>query len=1038
MVLLRFVVVVVVVAGGLACSPALVGPPAATACSSSQPCSAPEVCADGNCVQPCTQGSCTSGLCEESSGRCVECREDVDCGAARVCNTFTNLCTTPTTGCTSDDECDTGARCDTIKASCVECLDSLDCADGFSCDQLTRTCAAQQGCINDGDCDNDVCEPTQHLCVQCFLPAHCPSGECDTVTSTCLATCDDDDDTEPNEGAQAATLASGAEHSGSICPGDVDEFLFQGSGSVDAVLTVDGGRLALQLKDDAGAVLSSGAAALSIDGLAQGTYRLVVRGLDDDVEADYLLKLTVAPDVACVELDAEDNDSSGSALDIPSSGALRSGSICDGDVDFWTFDADVGDDVTVSVTPGDGSGVVSIDVLDGNTILASGAAGSDAVVDNAPGAALFVRVQASDGDVGYSLRVTTAAAPPQCIQQDAEPNDTEAQARPLTPDTTQSGQICAADIDQWRFTANALDDATVTLTGSNVRARLLDSDGAVVGEGTTSFTAVDVDAGNLRVEVSGASSSVEAAYTVRVTLSPEPAPDPCVEGGLEPDSRSTPRALAADGTPASGRVCTTESDFFGFTVPAGNTRTVGVSARFTDADGDLDLRLLDVTGATITSSAGVTDEELIIRDLAPGDYVVEIFGFAGAVNTYSVSATIVTCTEDAFEPNDSADKAFPASARSFSATRCPQNDDFYGVRLETGDALDASLTGAGLTMQLVSSTGTVLQGDVVDGLDRRLQVSALPAGRYGLRVTGSALNAVSYTLAPTITADPARCVDDSAEPNNASTTNFLLDSAALADGSYELSGLTMCESSNDFFAVDVAGAKSLRAFLVHDLSADLDVEVLEQRGTSGLYRSLGSAVSLAGFLDEVAGQMNVGGRVVVRVAEFGTMPAAGLPYTLGLEVGDPQNAACVDDRFDTWTSTEDDGATLVFRTHNNDASTDVDIGDTVHTAPIDLSPPETLGQLRICPDNSDFFKVQVAANQRLAVDVVYVHDDDADIDLQVFEQGSATALDCPTLQCDGVDGNEHFDVTPTTATTYFIEVFGFAGSSNRYNLTVSN
>ena len=54
--------------------------------------------------------------------------------------------------------------------------------------------------------------------------------------------------------------------------------------------------------------------------------------------------------------------------------------------------------------------------------------------------------------------------------------------------------------------------------------------------------------------------------------------------------------------------------------------------------------------------------------------------------------------------------------------------------------------------------------------------------------------------------------------------------------------------------------------------------------------------------------MNVGGRLLVRVTEFGTQPAAGLPYGLGLEVSDAPNLACVDDRFDTWTGTTSSGA----------------------------------------------------------------------------------------------------------------------------------
>lgn len=742
-----------------------------------------------------------------------------------------------------------------------------------------------------------------------------------------------------------------------------------------------------------------------------------------------------APQV-CTEVDAEENDNAATALTLPTNGSLRGGSICGADVDFYKFTVASGDDVVVSVVPGEGAGVVTADVLSGATVLDTAGAGNDAAVDNATAGTLNVRVQSRGGDVGYSLRVTTSAAPPQCVQTDAEPNNTETEARPLTA-ATQNGQICAGDVDQWRFTTNALDDINVVLSGNNVRARLFNAGGAVVAEGTGTFSGVDVDAGVHRVEVKGTSGTIESAYSVTVDVVTEPEPDVCAEGGLEPDSRTAPRTLTTDGSPQNGRACADESDFFGFTI-SGGANDVALSTRFIDADGDIDVRLLDSTGALITNSAGVADEELIIRNLAAGSYVLEVFGFSGAENIYTVSASIITCTEDDFEPNNSASSAVPIAAGAVTATRCPQNDDFFGIRLETGDTLDARLVGAGLTMQLVSTVGTVLQADAADGANRRLQVSTLPAGRYALRITGAGATAATYTLTPTITPSPSRCVDDGAEPNNASDAAFALDGASLADGSYDLSTLNMCEGSNDFFAVDLAGSKSVRVFLDHDTASDLDVEVLEQRGTSGLYRSLGRAIALSGFEDEVGGLMNAGGRVVVRVAEFGTMPTAGLPYTLGLEVGDPPNFGCVDDKFDTWTSTDDASGARITRTHTNDDDVDPNTSDNIIVAPNDLSPPESLPQLRICPNNSDFFRVQVAANQKLNVDVNYVHSDSRDIDIRVFEQGVATALSCPTLQCDGVDGTEHFDITPTAAKTYFIEVLGFQGSENRYDLSVTN
>jgi hypothetical protein len=1031
---------------GVGCDPSQVGPPDVAPCSISQPCGDGLVCADGNCVAACTLDSCgAAGFCDEATGVCVQCRDNVDCGPGLVCNAFTRQCTGDVAGCTQNSDCDRGF-CDVSKGSCVECLQTSDCGEGQRCDDLTRSCITDQGCTSDFNCSGTtpVCELSTQVCVQCFVDAHCASGSCDTLSKTCLASCVDGDETEPNsalQGGSPAAIVTGSEHSGSICPADVDEFSFSGEGAISASLIVDGGRLTLTLLNSQGTVLATGATSVSVPTAPAGAFRLRVEGADADVEADYLLRLTVVPPAVCTEIDAEPNNASFAAIDLPTNGTARSGTVCGDDVDFWKVSTAAGDDVSVSLVPGTGAGVAAITLESiSGTVLGSGTAAAPATITGAAGGDVFVRVRATGGDVDYSLRATVSSAPPQCVQTDPEPNDQPAQAPAVASATLLTGQICAADVDQWRFNAAALDDVVVALTGSNVRARVFDASGAVVGEGTTTFTITDVDAGAYRVEVRGALSSTEAAYTLRVTLTPEPVADPCTEGGLEPDAFGSPRVVAADGSVAAGRICADDADFFRFTIGAASS--VGISVRFVDDDGDLDVRLSDSTGQ-ITTSAGVSDEELIIRDLAAGSYTVEVFGFSGAINTYTVAVSTVSCTEDAFEPNNSMTRATPVASAAIAAVRCPTNDDFYAIRLESGDVLDANLVGSGLTLSLLSSAGAVLQSDEANGQNRRLQASSLPPGRYGLRVTGSGVNATSYTLTPTITPTPARCVDDGAELNNATDAAFALDASVLADGSYALSKLVMCDGvvNVDFFAIDVPANRTLRVALSHATTADLDIEVLEQRGQSGLYRSIARAVSLAGTLDVVQGQVNAATRFLIRVDEFGTQPAAGLPYSVGIELSEPQNASCVDDRFDTWTSTDDADV----RTHRNDAITDPVTTDLIRIAPTQLSPPEALAAMRICPSNPDFYSMSLTQGQAFQVDATYVDSLGRDIDIRVFgPDGSNTPDDADTQvdllscsTCSGVTGNERFVGTAPRTGTYFVEVFGFSAGENSYDLSVT-
>ena len=1035
-----FSVVVVGLLGLTGCNPTSVGPGGAP-CSATVPCADGESCVDGACATACTAESCTNGFCDTASGSCIECRSAEDCGPGQVCN-GENVCSIALAGCVGDGDCGRGF-CDVSSGACVDCRADTDCGINQACDSVSRTCVAQTGCSTDANCaaPTAVCDVDRRVCVQCLGDADCGAGRCDTVSSTCLAGCTDGDETEPNEGANAVSLVSGGEHSGRICSDDVDEFVFTASGSIAANITVDGAVLTLTLLNAAGTTLSTSGTNVGVADQPQGTYRLRVSGAVD-VEADYLLRLTITPPPVCTELDTEPNNTVAAALSLPTSDTLRSGSICGSDVDLWAFAVNAGDDVTVSLVAGEGSGTPSF-VLQTTTgtELARGTAAASAVIDNAAAGTVIVRVSATD-DVGYSLRASTSAAPPVCTQIDAEPNDLPTQALPVASGTTLNGQICAADIDQWRFSANANDDLTVTLTGSNVRARVFDSGGGVVAEGTTSFTSSDLAAGNYRIEIKGTTTSTQAAYTVTVTLTPEPAADPCQEGGLEPDSATSPRAIAIDGTIAAGRICAADTDFYRFVVD--ETRVVAISTKFTHVavTGDIDIRLKDSAGTVVTTSAGTSDEELISRSLTAGTYTVEVFGFQSSANTYTISVTAApaNCTDDAFEPNDSVARAMPISGRAVSGVRCPTNDDFYALRLENGDALDMRLTGAGLTMSLLSTTGAVLQNDAADGANRRLQLSGITAGRYVVRITGSAVSSASYTLTPTIVPSPVRCIDDGAEANNTTSAPFVVDTSFLADGSYDLSGLTMCASNQDVFALDIGAGRTARFSLAHDTASDLDMEVLEQRGTSGLYRTLARGIEFAGSLDVVAGNINTATRVFVRVSEFG-VPAAGLPYSLGVVVGTPAGS-CVNDRFDSWTGTSDGG--LV--TFNNNARSDVSLDDVVTTVPTPLSAPEELPGMQICNGDVDVFAVTMTVGQRLSVSVTYPHATDADIDLRVFgpdDSNSPADSDAqvdllPCSTCNLSSGTETFAFTATKAGQHFIEVFEFLNDGkNNYQLAVT-
>lgn len=1017
--LLFFVLTMVLAAGCPAESE-----PNSGGCGPLQACAGDLVCQEGTCLARCQSvDDCESGICDIGTGLCLECLSNEDCGNGLVCNQFTNRCVVASLGCTNDAECG-DLRCDTAKGACVDCLGASDCAAGAQCDIDTATCITPQGCGSDSDCSDSVCDPNKSECVECYTAAHCASGVCDTITSTCVIVCTDNDLTEPNDADNATTLADGGEHEGTICPDDVDEFLIDAEGTLTARLIIDGSA-ALQVKlfNAAGALMASstangnGAVLTSLDLLA-ASYRLVVSGVSSGDAADYLLSADVEQPIVCAQLDLEPNDTSAQAIAVAADNALHTGSICDTDIDLFSFTALAGDDVEAAAIAGDGAGALVVAILSSTGAVV--ASGNPATLDNVEAGTFFVRVTATGGDVGYSVRVSASNVPSVCTQTDAEPNDLDAQALSLTAGSTAIGTICPGDIDQHRFAASELDDVSVTVQGTGLSARLLRaSDGIEVASGLT-MNISDVSGGGYRIVIAGSSATSQESYTVRVTLTPEPVPDVCDEGTIEPDARSNARALAVDGTPQTGRICALDTDFFSFTLPFDSTVTV--RARFIGSLGDLDMQLTDADGDIIDTSLGYTDDEVIVQALPAGSYGVEMFGYLDAANTYTMEATLAGCTpDDAFEQNNTVAFATPIGSTLVSAARCPADDDFFLVRLEEGDVMAATLIGADLTFSLVSAIdGVLLASDAESGGSRHIDVSGLPAGRYVLRVTGASADRVPYTLTPGITpADGARCIDDGAHPNDTPSTAFALDGGGLLDGSYEVGVLVSCEFVDfDWFTLPLPGQKQVTVQLAFDATRDVDIELVEPRGNEGFTRTIARSYA-TDKQDRLTGVVNAGGTFFLKAVGFDEERTQ---YGIGIEIDDPPLSSCTDDRFDTWLATS--SGTLTDVAFTNDEAADA----------VTVSSGEVFNTLRVCPSNADWFKINAAVGETIVVHIDYAHELNRDIDVRLYGPDSQATF---VSDSDGTDGAEDISFTATETGDHFIEVFGYAAGENSYDMTTT-
>jgi len=90
--------------------------------------------------------------------------------------------------------------------------------------------------------------------------------------------------------------------------------------------------------------------------------------------------------------------------------------------------------------------------------------------------------------------------------------------------------------------------------------------------------------------------------------------------------------------------------------------------------------------------------------------------------------------------------------------------------------------------------------------------------------------------------------------------------------------------------------------------------------------------------------------------------------------------------------------------------------------------------LQICPDASDWFKVELAAGARAEVLILFSNDE-GDLDLYAYGP-NAVDIEAPIASSESTDDFETMVIEATEAGTYYIEVSGFDGAAAAYSLTL--
>ena len=138
-----------------------------------------------------------------------------------------------------------------------------------------------------------------------------------------------------------------------------------------------------------------------------------------------------------------------------------------------------------------------------------------------------------------------------------------------------------------------------------------------------------------------------------------------------------------------------DADWYRFNLPREGKAGDEISIDFLHADGDVDMALYDADGNWVDGSGSVDDGETIFLDgLAAGDYYLDVYGYAGASNDYSLS---ISSAGDALEENDTFEDArrliVTENRSSWSDLSIESgDDDWYSFTLPNAPSVGDTIT----------------------------------------------------------------------------------------------------------------------------------------------------------------------------------------------------------------------------------------------------------------------------------------------------------------------------------------------------------
>lgn len=425
-------------------------------------------------------------------------------------------------------------------------------------------------------------------------------------------------------------------------------------------------------------------------------------------------------------------------------------------------------------------------------------------------------------------------------QAEEEPNDSLDEAQEVAIGETVAGELPAEDTDWFAFAVER--GATI-----NVSASAADGDRGtdfgLRGPDDSGITGARLSGGN---DYFGTTAAVGGTYYVRtVGVSPGQGGVPyefTVEtyrtDDFEPNEDRENATEIGVGETVSGEVSVGDTDWFAFTVDAGET--VNVTAAAEDKRGT-EFNLVTPDGDSVQGTRLSGGRDYFGTTVATGGtYYVQTLGVSPDRGGGEYNFTVETYRTDGFEPNEDRGNATRLYENPFvpsTATLTVGDREWFSFPVEAGETVNVSAGAAGerrgTEFNLVTPDGNNVAGERLKGDRAAFGATADAGGTYYLQTVGvsPSRGGDRYNFTVDVGGETLGLPNDRFERGNPPVGNQNRENAPdVTSGTYTLG---MVDDDRDVLAVDLDEGERVRAVVDFDPDEnDLALELVDDSGTA--------------------------------------------------------------------------------------------------------------------------------------------------------------------------------------------------------------